>query len=297
MVGSLLALSFLICKLKFNLQPKPGSPGNPSWSSLLMPASLMGIAIAGLLVVRYWIGNDTVSFRNFETTTVPRMISVFALMAVLLVGVMWSIKSLGRFENLWVRVCTMSIGFFAALFLLGQTSISETNVQTPFFVMVLVALVAAIILNKTVAGRYLKALGNNEEATRYSGIDTDLMKILAYVLCSVCAGIGAILFTLDSNNVEPSGHGSFYELYAIAAAVLGGCSLRGGEGSILGVLIGASILQMLYNAPDMIGIPSQLELFTIGMVIAVGVSADEIVKRITASKDLRQQRKNLESAE
>ena len=123
------------------------------------------------------------------------------------------------------------------------------------------------------------------------------MKILAYVLCSVCAGIGAILFTLDSNNVEPSGHGSFYELYAIAAAVLGGCSLRGGEGSILGVLIGASILQMLYNAPDMIGIPSQLELFTIGMVIAVGVSADEIVKRITASKDLRQQRKNLESAE
>ena len=103
-----------------------------------------------------------------------------------------------------------------------------------------------------------------------------------------------MLFTLDSNNVEPSGHGSFYELYAIAAAVLGGCSLRGGEGSILGVIIGASIMRVLYNAPDMIGIASQLEMFTIGFVLLIGIIVDETARRLAASRD---RKVVLESAE
>jgi ribose transport system permease protein len=106
------------------------------------------------------------------------------------------------------------------------------------------------------------------------------MVILAYVLCSLIAGVGAILFALDGNAVQPPGHGNTYELYAIAAAVLGGCSLRGGEGSILGVVIGAAVMRVLYNSINLLGIAPQLEYTIIGLVILLGVLADEIVKRI-----------------
>jgi ribose transport system permease protein len=146
---------------------------------------------------------------------------------------------------------------------------------------------AAVLLNRTVFGRYLLALGRNEQAARYSGINTDRMIILAYVICSGLAGLGGILFSLDINSVQPSGYGNFYELYAIAAAVLGGCSLRGGEGSILGVVIGTAVMRLLNNSISLLGIPSQLEFAIIGIVILAGVLADELVKRWAAARRSR----------
>ncbi len=128
------------------------------------------------------------------------------------------------------------------------------------------------------------ALGRNEEAARYSGVPIERMKILAYVICSGTAGLGGILFALDVNSVQPAGQGNFYELYAIAAAVLGGCSLRGGEGSILGVIVGAAVMRVLYNAINVLGIPTQLEFAIIGIVILTGVIADELIRRIAAHR-------------
>jgi ribose transport system permease protein len=157
-------------------------------------------------------------------------------------------------------------------------------VPVPLFLMVAIALVAGVILNFTIYGRYLLALGRNEIATRYSGVNTDRMKIMAYVVCSFLAGLGGILFALDVNSVQPSGLGEFYELYAIAAAVLGGCSLRGGEGTILGVIIGAAVLRVLYNAINILGIPTHLEFAIIGAVILAGVVADELVKRVSEKR-------------
>ena len=93
-----------------------------------------------------------------------------------------------------------------------------------------------------------------------------------------------ILFALDVNSVQPAGQGNFYELYAIAAAVLGGCSLRGGEGSILGVIIGAAVMRVLYNAINVLGIPTQLEFAIIGIVILTGVIADELIRRVAARR-------------
>jgi ribose transport system permease protein len=158
------------------------------------------------------------------------------------------------------------------------------GVPMPFVIMAVLALAAAVLLNRTVWGRYLLALGRNEQAARYSGIDTDRMTILAYVICSLLAGLGGMLFALDLNSVQPSGLGEFYELYAIAAAVLGGCSLRGGEGGILGVLIGAAVMRVLYNAINILGIPTHLEFAIIGVVIMGGVIADEVVRRIVARR-------------
>ncbi len=150
-----------------------------------------------------------------------------------------------------------------------------------------VAVLAWIFINRTVWGRHLLALGRNEQAARFSGIATDRLVILSYMLCACLAGLGGILFALDQNTVQPSAHGNFYELYAIAAAVLGGCSLRGGEGNIIGVVIGAALLRVLYNAIVLAGIPSHLEFAIIGLVILGGVVTDEVVKRISAQRRLR----------
>jgi len=161
------------------------------------------------------------------------------------------------------------------------------DIPMPFIYLVGLAIVAAVFLNKTIFGRYILALGRNEEAALYSGIQTQRMVIVSYVIGSFCAGLAAILFALDLNSIPPSVHGSFYELYAIAAAVLGGCSLRGGEGSILGVVIAAAVMRVLNNAINLIdGIDTSLEFAIIGAVILMGVIVDEAVQRFAANRNV-----------
>lgn len=157
--------------------------------------------------------------------------------------------------------------------------IGEYRLPVTFIILVVIAMLAAVFLNMTVWGRHLLALGRNEDAARYSGIRTERLIMLAYVLCALLGGIGGILFALDVNSVQPAGQGNFYELYAIAAAVLGGCSLRGGEGSILGVIIGAAIMRVLYNSINVLGISTQLEFAIIGVVILLAVMVDEALRR------------------
>jgi ribose transport system permease protein len=92
----------------------------------------------------------------------------------------------------------------------------------------------------------------------------------AYVLSGLLAGISTIFLVFYTNSVSPSTFGNFYELYAIAAAVLGGCSLRGGEGSILGIVLGTAVLQVLQNLVNILGIPSSLNFAVMGTVILLG---------------------------
>jgi ribose transport system permease protein len=167
------------------------------------------------------------------------------------------------------------------------------DVPMPFVIMTILAIVAAIFLNRTIYGRYLLALGRNEQAARYSGINTDRMIVLAYVICSLLAGLGGMLFIFDTNTGQPVDFGNFYELYAIAAAVLGGCSLRGGEGTILGVVIGAAVMQVLYNSINLLKIPTQLEFAIIGAVILAGVIVDELAKRFAARRRAERERAGL----
>lgn len=174
-------------------------------------------------------------------------------------------------------------------FILWTGSNGESfGIPYPFFILLFVALLGAVFLNKTIYGRYMLALGRNEEAARFSGINTARITIIAYVICTCMAGLGGILFAVDSNSVSPSSFGSFFELYAIAAAVLGGCSLRGGEGSILGVLIGTAVMQTLYNFIVLMRISDTLEFAIIGAVILAGVIADEMIKRAMARKKVTQ---------
>ena len=153
------------------------------------------------------------------------------------------------------------------------------TLPAPCVFLLVVAIISAVFLNRTIYGRYLLALGNSEEAARYSGINTGRMTILAYVISSTLAGFGGVLFVLDVNSAQPVDFGNFYELYAIAAAVLGGCSLRGGVGTIFGVIIGAALMQVLRNMITLTTKYHNMEFAIIGAVILVGVISDELVKR------------------
>jgi ribose transport system permease protein len=168
----------------------------------------------------------------------------------------------------------------------GEIPVTDTfGLPVPCLILALVAVLAGLFLNRTIYGRYLLALGNNEEAARFSGINTDRMTILAYVICSLLAGLGGLLFVLDTNSAQPVDFGNFYELFAIAAAVLGGCSLRGGSGTIIGVIIGTALIQLLRNMITLVDeIPQNIEFAVIGAVILAGVLADEVAKRVIAKR-------------
>ena len=160
----------------------------------------------------------------------------------------------------------------------------------PFFILILSALVASVFLNKTIWGRYLMALGRNEDAVRYSGINTQRITILAYMISTGMAATGGILFALYANQVSPSSFGNFFELYAITAAVLGGCSLRGGEGTIMGVVIGTAFMQVLYSMNILLRISGTLEYTIIGTTLLLVVVADELIRRFVAKQRAKSRR-------
>lgn len=156
------------------------------------------------------------------------------------------------------------------------------GIPAPFVVLIVVSVVMWVVLHKSVFGRYLYAVGRNEDAARYSGINTKLVITVAYVICALLTGVSAILFAFYTNSISPSTHGNFYELYGIAAAVLGGCSLRGGEGSVLGILVGTALLQVLQNLVNLLGVDPSLNFAVMGAVILIGVMADQVLKRRAA---------------
>ncbi len=167
------------------------------------------------------------------------------------------------------------------------------GVPHSFFAMLLVAAIAWVVLHRSVFGRHLYAVGKNEDAARYSGVRTGRVITAAYVISAVLAAVAAIYFAMFTKSVQPSSHGNFYELYAIAAAVLGGFSLRGGEGSIVGVVLGAVLLQELQNLVNLLGIPSSLNFAVMGGVILAGVLADQQFNRYREKQRTARARQDL----
>jgi ribose transport system permease protein len=156
---------------------------------------------------------------------------------------------------------------------------SIVGVPMPLVVLAVVAVLAWLLLHRSVYGRHLFAIGLNAEAARYSGVGTRMVVAWAYVLSGILASVSAILIAFYTNSVSPASHGNFYELYAIAAAVVGGCSLRGGEGSVLGIVMGAALLQVLRNLVNLLDIPGSLDFAVMGAVILIGAMADQLFGR------------------
>jgi ribose transport system permease protein len=165
-----------------------------------------------------------------------------------------------------------------------NVQIAFGSIPNPFIIMVVIAVMMWFVVHRSVYGRYLFAVGRNEEAARYSGINSNRIIASAYVVAAFLAAIAGILLAFYTNSISPSSQGQNCELYAIAAAVVGGCSLRGGEGSVVGVLIGTTLIQVLQNLVNLLGIPSSLNFAVVGAVILIGVTVDEIVKKRSAKK-------------
>ncbi|MDX1983910.1 MAG: ABC transporter permease [Bryobacteraceae bacterium] len=157
-------------------------------------------------------------------------------------------------------------------------------VGVPFVLWVLIACAAAVhvILEHTRLGRYTFSIGSNTDAAHYAGIPVSFHTTAVYAICGMLTGLAGMIEASRLMTGQPTA-GQGYELQAIAAVVIGGGSLRGGEGSVVGTLIGAFIMGLLANGSDLLGISPYLQQAIIGAVIIVAVAFDELRKRRLSS--------------
>ena len=190
-----------------------------------------------------------------------------------------------------VTLGTMSIARGAALVFTEGRPISGFDVSfrvlatgrvgfvpAPVIVMAVVYLAAHFVLTRTTFGRYVYAIGGNEEATRLSGVAVRFHKTMIYGVSGLMSATAAVILTARLNSAQPIA-GMMYELDAIAATVIGGTSLMGGEGTLAGTLVGALIMGVLRNGLNLLGVSSFLQQIVIGGVIVVAVLLDTVLKR------------------
>lgn len=161
--------------------------------------------------------------------------------------------------------------------LLG-TLIPGFDIPNAVLIFFIVAIIGYIILSKTIIGRYNFALGSNEEATRLSGVNVNFWKIVIYTLTGAFTGLAGVLMASRLNSANPA-LGAGYELEAIAAVVIGGTSLSGGKGTIVGTVIGALIMSVLTNGLRILSVPQEWQTVVVGIVIILAVYADILRRR------------------
>jgi ribose transport system permease protein len=152
------------------------------------------------------------------------------------------------------------------------------GMPAPVVMMLALYLLAYLVLTRTVFGRYMYAIGGNEEATALAGVKVRLWKTVVYAISGLSAGVCAVLLVARLNSAQPIA-GIGYELDAIAAVVIGGTSLLGGSGSVIGTLIGALIMSVLRNGLNLLGVSSYLQQVAIGVVIIAAVLIDMALRR------------------
>jgi ribose transport system permease protein len=152
------------------------------------------------------------------------------------------------------------------------------NIPNAVLILLAIAIIAGVLLTKSVLGRYTYSIGSNEEATALSGIDVRKWKIAIYAFAGLFTGLAGVLISARLGSAQPA-TGMGYELQAIAAVVIGGTSLSGGKGSIIGTLIGALIISVLNNGLQIMSIPQEWQKVILGCVILVAVYTDRIRKR------------------
>jgi ribose transport system permease protein len=173
---------------------------------------------------------------------------------------------------------------FLESWLVGKDADGAQGFPMMLVVLLVLALVLGLILHGTAYGRYWYAIGYNEQAARYAGVNVERQKLIVFVICSTLAAFGGVLWILFYGVANPTDVGNSYELYAITAAVLGGCSLRGGEGLMIGFVLGALVQPLLRNLIIYTNLPSQSEPWVMGLILLLGTIIDELLRRQSAKK-------------
>lgn len=262
--GSVIAFSGTICASILVLLAPEEMHNNQPIGLGPMVAAIAGALIVGLLVgsLHAWLIN---------VIGLPPFVATLAT----LVG----LRSLGRAviegvtATVWKGAKSTQIQIFDTRF-----RYLATSVWIPVVLFLVLAGVAWLLMSRTVAGRHLHALGGNEQAARLSGIRTDRLKWLAYCISAVLASIAGVLYIGEESVADPQKQGRGYELNAIAAAVVGGCSLQGGVGTIPGAVLGALFLRAVIDGVSKI-VKTGADVYEgliVGTVVVVAVAFTQI---------------------
>ncbi len=228
-----------------------GDHGLPTWAVIALGA-LAGVVAGAALGAANGIA---VAYLNMQP-----MIATLAMMLVA-----WGLALVISGTS------AIPLSQFGAFLELGQGN--TWGITNAVFLFVAAALVAAFLLNRTLIGRYALAMGSNEEAARLSGVNVDAWKFRVYVLGGIFTGLAGILMASRLASGKPD-VGQSYEMYAIAAAVLGGASLRGGKASVFGSVVGAILIATIRNGAVLMHIPDQWQKVLLGVIVLAAVYLD-----------------------
>lgn len=265
-IGSVVGLCAVVFALLINTQQGPGIPPFPAAALILLGVPLIGL-IHGLLV------------------TMLRLQPFLATLCGLFIY-----RGLARWVTRLVMGAPQDVGLAGTTYNMEAIeTLAEGNVPVigiPYVLLIFLGLsiLVGIFLHASTHGRYIYAIGANEQAARYAGIATNRYKIAMYMWCSLMAGLYGIVSMLQNDSASPANSGTWLELYAITGAVLGGCSLRGGDGTIIGIILGAAILPLLRKVVLFVGIPDDVEFAVLGLALLLGTIVDETLKRQSAAR-------------
>jgi ribose transport system permease protein len=226
-------------------------------------ASLVAVIICGL--VGAFSGLMITRFR------IPPFIATLAMMQVA--------AGLAYIISRGLPIYHVPAGFVT----LGRGSEPLFGIPYAVILMALLYIMAHILMSRTTLGRYIYAVGGNEEAARLAGIRVKRILLFVYALCGMLAGLGGVIMASQLKSGAPT-YGVTYELYVIAAVVVGGTSLSGGEGRILGTLIGAFIIAVIQNGMNLTNVESYTQKVVLGLVILAAVLLDRIKQQKMSGK-------------
>ena len=227
-------------------------------TGVMLLSALIGIAVCGLIGA--FSGLMITRFR------IPPFIATLAMMQVA-AGIAYIISQ-GR------PIYQIPDSFIW----LGRGVDPLLGIPTAVILMVVLYAIAHVVMSRTTLGRYIYAVGGNPEAARLAGIRVHAILFFAYTICAMLAGLGGVLMASQLKSGAPT-YGLSYELYVIAAVVVGGTSLSGGEGRILGTLIGALIIGVIQNGMNLVNVESYTQKVVLGLVILGAVLLDRLKQR------------------
>jgi ribose transport system permease protein len=275
-------------------------------SGILLSTAVIGILAFGTTLVIITSGIDLSIGTGMTLCSVVTGLLLVNLQLPLYIGVLGGIATgalMGLINGLNVSIlklppfiATLAMMLIAqglALVLSGVRPIYFSKVQgfkdialgqlipglpNAVLILVLTGIAAYLVLGKTLLGRYIFAIGSNEEATKISGVNTGKWKILVYTVAGIFTGVAGVVIAARLDSAQPQ-LGSGYELQAIAAVIIGGTSLLGGRGSVLGTLIGALIMSVLINGLRIMSVQTEWQTVVVGIVILVAVFTDSLRRR------------------